>query len=344
MDARHLVALGVAIIAVAGCSDDSGDSQTASSTTSTTTADEPVLPEPITADGAERVKLEDRLQTELKIENGGPDWMVSAFGSLWVKTDDGTVLRLDPDTGKEIAQIVAGPFDEPLCQGLGASDDAIWACPAIGEPGGTVVRIDPDANEIVSTLKVRKIPDQGRIVSAAGRVWLLTEGGERLTGVDLKSEKTASELRLGETCTDLVAAGDTLWAFCPIEGHVLRIDAAAAKVTAEGDFAGARTGAVSGDLWVGFEDGLAQVDPATLEIVALYDASPAFGGRVYATDDEVWAREEGGNFLTRIDPDEQRIVEIIEAPKLSSGGDVVVIGDSVWASAYDDLTLVQLSR
>ena len=36
--------------------------------------------------------------------------------------------------------------------------------------------------------------------------------------------------------------------------------------------------------------------------------------------------------------------EVIEAPKLTSGGDVVVIGDSVWATAYDDSTMVQLRR
>jgi hypothetical protein len=52
----------------------------------------------------------------------------------------------------------------------------------------------------------------------------------------------------------------------------------------------------------------------------------------------------GGSFLARIDPVERRIVETIEAPQLSSGGDVVVIGDSVWATAYNDETVVQLSR
>ncbi len=344
MRLRRVVLAPLIALAITGCSDDSEESTPRSTSTSaSTSADEPALPEPITAQGAESVKLADRLQREIEIEDG-PDWMVGAFGSLWVKRDNGVVDRIDPANGQVITEISAGEFEEPLCQGIGVSDDSVWACPALGEPAGQVVRIDPERNEVVSTLKTKKLPDQGRIVSAADQVWLLTDAGVRLTGVDLASEKEATEVRLGETCTDLAASGTTLYAVCPIDGHVLRIDAEAGEVTAEGVFEGARTASVNGDLWVGFEGGVAQVDPQSLEIRTLYDVQAAFGGAVFAADDEVWVRQEGGPFLTRIDPDEERIVETIEAPKLPSGGDVIVIGNSVWASAYDDGTVVQLRR
>jgi DNA-binding beta-propeller fold protein YncE len=336
-----LVVLSVAIIAIAGCSDDSTETETAPATT--TIGDEAALPEPITAADAERVKLEDRLERELSLPDE-PDWMVVAFDSLWTLKGNGDVLRIDPDTGKVLAEISEGEFSEPLCQGLGASEDAIWACPARGDPVGRVVRIDPRSNEIVSTLKTKKMQDQGRLVNAAGRLWLLTDAGETLTGVDLATERETSEIKLGETCTDLAASGTTLWAACPIEGHVLRIDAEAGEVTAEGAFSGARSTSVGDDLWVAFDGGVAQADPDSLEIDAVYEAEAAFGGTVYATDDEVWVREEGGDFLTRIDPGAQEITEVIEAPRLQSGGDVVVIGDSVWATAYDDSTMVQLKR
>jgi hypothetical protein len=96
-------------------------------------------------------------------------------------------------------------------------------------------------------------------------------------------------------------------------------------------------------LWVGFTDGVAQMDPDSLEVLAVYEASPGVGGAVFAGEDEVWVREEGGAFLVRIDAEEQAITERIEAPRLPSGGDVIVIGDSLWATAYDDQALVQLS-
>ena len=344
MRMRRGVPLVLVAMAIAGCSDDSATDDTGSTTAATSsTTTEPALPDPITAHGADRVKPEYVLQME-NDSGDGPDWMVPACGSLWVKRDNNAVDRVDPAGGEVVAEISYREFEEPLCQGIGAGDDAIWSCPSVGDPGGTVVRIDPDTNEVVSTLKTKKMPDQGRIVSAADQLWLLTDGGARLTGVDLGSEDEATEIRLGETCTDLAASGTTLYAACPIEGHVLRIDAETGEVAAEGAFAGARTASVSGDLWIGFDGGVAQADPKSLEVRALYDLQAAFGGAVFATDDEVWVRQEGGPFLSRIDPDEQRIVETIEAPKLPSGGDVVVIGDSVWATAADDGMLVQVKR
>ena len=129
---------------------------------------------------------------------------------------------------------------------------------------------------------------------------------------------------------------------CAIDGLVLQVDAKAAEVTGEVPLPDARTAAVGDDLWVGFEGGVAQVDPEALEVLAVYDLYPAYGGAIFATDDAVWVREEGNHFLARIDPAAQEIAETIEAPQLPSGGDVVVIGDSVWATAYNDLTLVEV--
>lgn len=44
-----------------------------------------------------------------------PDWMVAAFGSLWVLRGDGEVHRIDPKTGDVVAEIDPGRFQEPLC-------------------------------------------------------------------------------------------------------------------------------------------------------------------------------------------------------------------------------------
>ena len=125
--------------------------------------------------------------------------MVAAFGSVWSLRGNGDVIRIDPESGRVDATI-ANPygFKPPLCQGIGASEDAIWACPAHGRPPGTVVGIDPETNEVTSTLATRKIADQGRLISSAGKLWLLTGSGEQLTGIDLRTEEPASKLRLRE--------------------------------------------------------------------------------------------------------------------------------------------------
>lgn len=335
---RRMFVLGALTLAMAGCSDSDEDSSSTAGQAATETSAEPALPETVSADDAQRVDLDQRLIREVPITEG-PDWMAFGFGSLWVKRDSGIVNRVDPKTGEVIAEISPGPFKNPLCQGIGVSEDAVWSCP----PGAKeVVRIDPATNKITDRVQIDKVPDQGRLVSAADQLWVLTDSGNKLTGLDLGDGKPSTEIPLESPCIDLDAEGSTLWVTCSVDGLVLRVDAAAGEVTDQIELARARNVAVGEDVWVGFEDGLAQVDQETLEVSAVYGVYPGLGGSIFPTPDAVWVREENGHFLTRIDPAEQRIVETIEAPALPSGGDVIVIGDSLWATAYDDEMLVEL--
>jgi streptogramin lyase len=343
MNPWRLTPIVVAVIAVgAGCGGDSSDDPDATASdastataTATATASEPA---PIPVAGAKKVSLDDRLLRQVTITDS-PDWLVSAFDSLWVKRDNGVVDRVDPKRGKVVAEIETRPFKNPLCQGIGATDDAIWACPP---GGGEIVRIDPDLEEVDATVKVDKLPDQGRLVSAAGHVWVLTDSGDELTGVDAETATVSTTLALPSSCVDLAASETTVWATCPLDGKVLRIDAEAGAIDGELELPGATNAAVAADFWVGFEGGVAQVDPESLEVIAVYGLYPRYGGSIFAADGAVWVREEDKHFLSRIDPSEQRVVETIAAPDLTSGGDVVVIGDAVWATAFDDQTLVAL--
>jgi hypothetical protein len=338
------VALASAVLFGCGDDDDNGSSDTGTTesvaSTEQATAEPASLPKPISAKGAAQVEIEDRLLNEFEIP-GGPDWMVAAFDSLWVKLDSGEVVRVDPEASEMVAEIGEIKGQGHLCQGIGATEQAIWSCPP-SDPT-TVTRIDPASNSVTASIRIDKLPDQGRLVGAAGRLWLLTDSGEKLTAIDPATNKPAATIPLGGRCTDLAADRATIYAMCPFEDSVLVVDATAGEVRDEIGLAGAANASVSTDLWVAFEGGVAQVDTKTLEVKAVYELYPRYGGTTFATPDAVWVREEGGPFLTRIDPKRQRIVETIAAPKLPSGGDVVVIGDSVWATAFDDATLVELS-
>ncbi len=340
------LASALAVIIAPGCSSDEnpdGGSSDAGATVPAS-AEQVALPDPIPATGAKRAKLSDRLLEQLTITDG-PDWTVFAFGSLWVKRDNGFVARVDPETAEIIAQIGPGGSGEDvvgapgghLCQGIGASAEAIWSCPR----EGAVARIDPETNSVAATVRIDKLPDQGRLVSAADRVWILTGTGDELAAIDPRTNRPAATIDLGGRCSELAAAGETVWAMCPLEDRLLRIDAEAAKISGELALAGATNGSASDELWVAFDGGVAQVDPEALEVLAVYELFPQYGGSVFATPDAVWVREEG-RFLSRIDPSAQRIVETVGARDLPSGGDVVQIGDSVWATAYDDVALVEL--
>ena len=265
--------------------------------------------------------------------------MTAGFGSLWVKRDNGAVDRIDPKTGKVVEEISAGPFEPPVCQGIGITEDAVWAC----AKSDTLIRIDPDTNSIVATVEVKdKLPEQGRLVSAAGRLWVITDAGERLTPVDLESNEPSQPVKLDSKCIDLSVAGSTLFATCPFDDRVLKIDAKTGKVVGDVELAGARNSSVGADLWVGYDGGVAQVDTKALEVKAVYEGDPSVGGAIFATPNAVWFRSPGDPILTLVDPRADRIVETIKARNLPSGGDVIVTAGSVWATAADDNALVQL--
>jgi len=326
-----------------GCGGDEDPSQPATATVAATTAaEQPSLPEPISTRGAKRLDLSDLIEAE-HTSAEEPDWLVTGFGSVWAKQGSGDVLRVDPQTGELVTEIgERKPGERPpgghLCQGLGVSDDAIWSCSQLG----TIARIDPRTNEVAATVKLDNLGDQGRLVSAADHVWVLTDDGAALTGIDTATNKPTTTIELGGRCGDLAADGATVYAMCPLKDRLLRIDAEAGEVDDELELPGAGNASVSEDLWVGFEGGVAQIDPDSLEVLAVYDLAPRYGGAIYATRDSVWVRVEGGPFLAKIDPDEQRIVATIESPRLKSGGDVIEARGRLWASAYDDLALVQL--
>ena len=325
----------VGVLVVAGCGGDDSGSEEPSTTVA---EEETALPEAIPVEGAPTVDIEDRLIREIKVDEG-PGWLLSAFGSLWVKEDHGEVLRVDTESGDILAEIPDGDWAQPICQGLGASEDAIWSCPR----EGVVARIDPKTESLEQTLRIDKTVDQTRLPSVNGQLWVLTDGGETLTPIDTETNKPGPAIDLGSACADVTASEDELWVSCYVDNRVLRIDPATGEIVTEIELDRPRTIALGEDLWVGTELGVAQLEPESLEVIALYDAYPGVDGAIFAGTDDVWIRESHpAPFLTRIDPDAHEVVETIEAPKLKTGGDVIVIGESVWASAYDDLALVEL--
>jgi hypothetical protein len=297
----------------------------------------PSLPAPITAEQALTVNVSEREQGRWLI-TAGPDWLAFGFDSLWVKRDNGTVLRIDPVTGDVQAEIELGPG---LCQGIGVGL-AVWACSRETSDGPvSLAQIDPETNALVATLDVNKSSDQGRLLTVEDRVWVLS-GGDLLLGV--ATDGTISEpIELGMFCTDLASDGEALWVTCPAPGLVARVDLARGAVTDRIELPRAWAADLGEYLWVGFQEGLAQIDPVSLQVLAVYDIRGAASGAVTEAEGSAWVRAAGSPALTRIDPTSHRIVEMIEVPDLTSGGDVVVIDDSVWTTFFDHQTLLRFS-
>ena len=340
--AAALTALGCC--SAAGCGGDRVAETTATPTFSagtavpTGTATPPAAPSalPTTLESdVDPKSLGGRVTGRLTIRSG-PDWLAAGAGSVWVKTDTGSVVRVDPASAREIVTIPVAP--DALCQGLGASDQAVWTC---GD-GGTVARIDPATNQVAAVVEVGKYGDQGQIPVAFGRAWVLTADGSRLTPIG-DGDVPGPVIDLGTRCIELTASASAIWAACPIDGVALRIDPTSGSVTArvEGLTSSRAIAASEGKVWVGFVGGVARIDEATATVTAVADADPGLEAGIAATPGAVWARSTG-DFLRRIDPATAEVVEDLTAPE-RSGGEVLVAFGHVWASAYDDDVLLRIT-
>jgi streptogramin lyase len=267
-----------------------------------------------------------------------PDWLTFHGGHLWVKQDDGMVVRIDARTNKPNGKVRADTKSEHLCQGIGSGGGAVWSC-----SGSDIVRIDPKRLAVTDSIPVGKVFDQGKLVFVGGRIWVLTGEGDSLVGIDTATVSPGSPIQLPDACSELAAGPDTLWVICPIAGKVLAVDPASASVEAELEIdSPSFAAATESDLWVGSKGDLVRVDIETLEPVARFRGlGPGPDGDVAVDGESVWVRSPAG-FLHRIDATSNTVAEQVEPDEALSGGAVLFAEGSLWTTAFDDSLLLRL--
>lgn len=296
----------------------------------------PAFPSPTTLAGVPRFSLS-RLQTA-HIDLDSPDWLTEFDGSLWVRLDSGYVVRVDPMRARVLAEIAPeGESQFSACQGLGAGLAAVWAC---GD--AFVQRIDPVSNTIVETFDLDVSDSSGHIAAVDGSVWLLSSDGHSLIPIDEATHEVAEAIDLGFGCEDLAARGSSIWVACPFDDAVLVVDAESRAVTSR--LAIDEPSAVTAGryVWVTSAEGVVQVSPDDLTVKALVDVGDVASADVTEGRDTAWVRTEGGPFLVGIDIASGEPFARITSSDLRSGGNSLVIDGQVWATAYDDATLVRL--
>ena len=345
---RSVAGTVAALVMVAGCSSggdsDPDTSSTGSSSTSGSSAAPSVtpaqLPEPIRNDAPSH-PLEDRLQAVQRLP-GDPDWLALAAGHLWVKRDDGRVSRVDLRTAKPTGEWSTGYSGLPACQGLAYDGAHLWAC--AGE--NRLARHDPAPGGAADQFRVSRLGDQTRFVPSNHLLWVINAEATGLAGINRVTGRVESTIELETFCIDLARPlgrdTGTVYAICPTDGLVLAVDVARERVTGRLGLEDARAATISDDLWVAFAGGLAQIDPDSLEVLAVYDVNLGIYGEIWADADDVWARASGKAMLTHIDPRAHRFLETLTSTAYPSGGDVLMVADDLWTTASDDGVLLRL--
>jgi streptogramin lyase len=185
-------------------------------------------------------------------------------GGVWVANgDDGTVNRLDPETGRLVRTIGVGADVNGIATGFGA----VWV--ADGNDA-TITRIEPSVNQIERTIAPSGAPTLATspiffVATDARFVWA-TQGDELLR-IDPRTSQVTGRITVG-AATGLASGGGSVWV-TTVSQQLVRVDPASVHETAELALPGAATGLVfaRGSLWMivgGYPRSVQRLDPVTL--------------------------------------------------------------------------------
>lgn len=292
---------------------------------------------------AATIPLEEREAGRTAIANA--DGLVASSGFIWVKTDDGRVVQVDPQDNRVLRSLKLDTVRDPheYCQGLGADESSIWVC-ARNEGSTDVVQLDPTTLRPLRRLPVDKAFDQLRLPFSGGRIWVLSDEGRTALAIQPATGMTA-RYPLPVRCLQLAGSDTVLVATCRTENTVLRLDPASGSVLTRATVPAPGIAAIAGEaVWVDSSSGVLKLDRKLHRVLAFADVQAGLGGDLVVDGSStVWVRQEAG-FLLRIDTSVGTITERVAPAQTLSGGSLLVTPEAVWTTASDDGLLIRLSR
>jgi len=247
-----------------------------------------------------------------RIPVGFPELVAIGDGSLWIGVP-GAVQRVDPETGRLIAEIRGAGGELTFTPG------AVWAVAS----ATSIARIDPSTNQIVATVSL-DLPGGSYIirgpVGTADAVWVIAalESGTagvangQLLRIDPNTNSVAARIRL-EVASPALAVGDSAVWVARWDAHrtyLTRIDTATNQadgpIIVEGGWTPFAVGA--GKLWllggIAPEIRLGWVDLAKLRLegsIVVVKMTAFEGSGVFDPEtDSVWVAQEEDS-VTRVD-------------------------------------------
>jgi YVTN family beta-propeller protein len=257
--------------------------------------------------------------------------------AVWVTSErDGTLTRLDPETGEVLATRELGEG----VSGVAIGSKWTWATnPRRGE----LLRLDPASGRVLKTLSIPGEP--GPIALGGGRVWLADEGGR---GIDVVNSEGARLVRSGlppqAPGLRLAWGAQGLWVAIADAGVVRRVDPASLLAGEPIRVGGGPAGltVAGGFVWVASSRSgtVSKVDPALRNVVARIEVGGHPGGIDGGTS-AVWVANREDGTVSKIDVESGEVegdpIEVGSEP-----GAVAVGGDAVWVANNGDGTVSRI--
>jgi len=253
-----------------------------------------------------------------------PCGIVSAFGSVWVANDGGTLVRIDPRTNHVRKRIRVGAG---ACF-LAADAHALW----IANYRGGLVRVTPRGR--VRRIAVGATPDS--VLVAYGRVWVTTWGAGRLAVVDPRTFRVVRRIEIGAHPAGLTARNGAVWVgFGRDAMSIARVSPSTFRVDRIDVGVPEPRGFVAGtkDLWIQANTGdLVQFDPVAKRVLAHLQVGRTLAQGAVAPDGTIWVPDKEQNIVYRVDPRHRRVVDSFPA---GPGAYVTLRAyGSMWVTSY----------
>ncbi len=222
------------------------------------------------------------------------------FGSVWVPNcGDNTLSRVDEKTNTVTATIPAGPANTE--GGLACSKDSVWM--PTGPDGTTVVRIDPDTNQVVAEVTVPE--GSYTAVYGEGAVWVTSTKTSIVSRIDPDTNLVTDTIEVGGNPRFIAVGEGFVWTLNQKDGTVSKIDpqlkksVATIEVGIPGGGGDISTG--GGSVWVTvFEIPLSRIDPETNKVTHQF-AGPG-GDALRFGHGALWLTNIREQNIWRIDP------------------------------------------
>ena len=265
--------------------------------------------------------------------------LAASAQAVWVTSErDGTITRLDPETGKQLGR--------PLHPGIGVSGIAIggkWVW-VTNSRRGQLLRLDPKSGRVLKTIELGGKP--GPIALGGGRVWVADESGRGVTAVNSEGGRVYRRGLPPQTTNLRLAFGaHGLWASIAGTGSVRRIDPAEFTTGAPIRVGRGPAGLVvaNGLVWVANSRSgtVSRVDPATRQLLGDPIEVGGHPGGIDAGTSAVWVANAADDTVTKIDfgSDEPDGDPIAVGPE---PGAVAVGGEAVWVANNGDGTVTRI--
>jgi virginiamycin B lyase len=251
------------------------------------------------------------------------------------------------------ARILVGPAP----QGIAITATGVWVT---NYYNGTLVRVDPATNSILSSLQVgadqeNVAPDQ--VIFAEGSLWIsaaeydttgTTISGRSVRRIDPVSGQSLATIAFPKRVTAIAASPGAIWVATYDDGILTRIDTtsnqASATVTLAIGVSDVAFG--EGSIWVTNDvtGTVSRIDPATNTVTATIatvggpEGVVDAGGAIWVSNWGTTGQPDG--LLSRIDPGTNQVVRTI--PVGTNPAWLAAANGSVWVGLYHEATVVRV--